>query len=540
MTWFRVGGGSGVPESLKSRMNSVLNKKYRTFELDYPPNEWPDDVDLLGLLEEKTTSGLIANILDGADRVPTTNVIATIAPNLDGVSSVDVTRIGKNLFDKDNPNEVDGYFTTTGFNTGNANAKTIYLPIIGGITYTVSKNAGQRFQIATAEVIPSNGATFTDRQYDNTATHLTITASANDKYLWAWVFLDGTDSGTLAEMLNSVQIEVGSEATTYQRYSAPTVFSADLGRTIHGGTADIVTGEGQETHAKMTFTGADSENWQFSASGSSYRVFAQLTNAKTDTNTFESNLIDPAPSASGYPSIGQGWINNNGRIVIGVDSSITSVADWKEYLNNNNMEIAYELADEYKTDFTFTGQRIETMLGVNNFWNDADGDTSVTYRSSGTMTPNQPTLITKTITANGSYQAADDQADGYSEVVVNVTAAVDPIMSANAFVTKSGVSGTDTSTVARSFTMSSAGKLIFAPGTYGFTNTGSNDGYFEIQKNGVSVVKQYCNTSTNTPITVPEISVEENDVVDLVVGFDNAHSNCNFQFYSAMVVVSEV
>ena len=37
------------------------------------------------------------------------------------------------------------------------------------------------------------------------------------------------------------------------------------------------------------------------------------------------------------------------------------------------------------------------------------------------MTPITPTLITKTITENGNYQAADDQADGYSEVVVNVS-----------------------------------------------------------------------------------------------------------------------
>lgn len=32
----------------------------------------------------------------------------------------------------------------------------------------------------------------------------------------------------------------------------------------------------------------------------------------------------------------------------------------------------------------------------------------------------QPTLITKQITANGTYTAADDNADGYSGVVVNV------------------------------------------------------------------------------------------------------------------------
>lgn len=442
MTWFRVGGGSGVPASLKSRMNAVLNKKFGT-AVDYPPNEWPDDVDLLGLLEEKTVSGAIANILDGADQVPTKNVIVTIAPTQTGVSLVNATRIGKNLFNYEDVEAFNANVTITR-NDGD---------------YTIQNNNGYgvgAFRGISLHLKPSSyslslgeAITIPIRIYKNDAwfnnginagdTSCTFAVTEEADYT-----LSCTVPANSSLTIKKCQFEVGSTPTTYQRYTAPTVFSADLGRTIYGGTADIVTGEG---------------------------------------------------------------------------------------------------VDENGNDFTFPGQQIETMLGVNNFWNDAGGDTSVTYRSSGTMTPVTPTLITKTITANGTYQAADDQADGYSEVVVNVpqpTPAVDPIMSLNVFVSKSGVSGTNTSTVARSFAMSAAGTLVFASGSYGFTNTGSNDGYFEIQKNGVSIVKQYCNTSTNTPISIPEISVEENDVVDLVVGFDNAHSNCNFQFYSAMVVLSEV
>lgn len=36
----------------------------------------------------------------------------------------------------------------------------------------------------------------------------------------------------------------------------------------------------------------------------------------------------------------------------------------------------------------------------------------------------QPTLITKQITANGTYAAEDDNADGYSEVTVNVKSGI--------------------------------------------------------------------------------------------------------------------
>lgn len=543
MTWFRVGGGSGIPASLKSRMNAVLNKKFGS-SIDYPANEWPDNVDLLGLLEEKTASGSIVTFTDGADDVPLKSCEVSLPASLDGYSSVDVVSAGKNLFDKDNPNEVDGYFTTTGFSTGNANAKTIYIPILGGATYTVSKTAGQRFQIATAEVMPSNGAVFTGRQADNTSTSLSITASANDKYLWAWIFLDGTDTGTLSEMLASVMIEVGSTATTYEPYVTPTTHTASLGRTIYGGTADVVKGEGAETCTRIKISDL---NWTYYTGGTNPIFYAiNIPNMKIyERGDIPSIVIDGYTTRTAHSRsyLSANMANmecsaiENAQTITFRNDTYTSVSDMIEDIGNEY--IVYELATP--TDFTFSPVEINSLLGSNTLWSE-QGDTSVVYRSSGTVTPIVPTLISKTITANGTYTAEDDGADGYDEVVVNVSTSVsaDPIMSLNAFVTKSGVSGTDASTVARSFTMSAAGKLVFASGTYGFTNTGSNEGYFEIQKNGVSVVKQYCNTSTNTPITIPNISVEENDVVDLVVGFDNSHSNCNYQFYSAMVVLLEV
>lgn len=39
----------------------------------------------------------------------------------------------------------------------------------------------------------------------------------------------------------------------------------------------------------------------------------------------------------------------------------------------------------------------------------------------GSATPSTPTLITKSITANGTYNASSDNADGYSSVTVNVS-----------------------------------------------------------------------------------------------------------------------
>lgn len=444
MTWFRVGGGgSGIPASLKSGMNDVLNKKFGT-SIDYPANGWPDDVNLLGLLEEKKVSGSVVSFDDGANDVPLKSCVVSLASSLDGYSEVNVVRSGKNLLNVNAITDITHPNNASVVNNGN-----------GSITVTTTTQQNVKTAQKLKDICPNVkvGETY----------YLKATSTGNQKIIYlhqsgiSWSF--GTAKVITSQMLESdvslyasgtnstatisdLSLTYGSTATEYEPFIAQTIYTADLGRTIYGGEIDLITGEG------------------------------------TDEND------DP---------------------------------------------------------FTFNPVPINSLVGSNVMF--GDGDLTVVYRSGGTLTPYVPTLISKSITANGTYRAIDDQATGYSEVVVNVprpTVSADPIMSANAFVTKSGVSGTDVSTVARSFTMSAAGTLVFASGSYGFTNTGSNDGYFEIQKNGVSVVKQYCNTSTNTPITIPNISVEENDVVDLVVGFDNAHSSCNFQFYSAMVVLSEV
>lgn len=59
-----------------------------------------------------------------------------------------------------------------------------------------------------------------------------------------------------------------------------------------------------------------------------------------------------------------------------------------------------------------------TQADVNSskYFYGADG-----VKRQGSATPSTPTLITKSITANGTYNAEDDNADGYSSVTVSVS-----------------------------------------------------------------------------------------------------------------------
>ena len=119
MAFFRC-GGSGIPASLKSGMNSVLNKKFGT-STTYDPAGWPADVNLLGPLPVKSASGAIASFADGADGVPVKSCTVSFLPSGGGgTPSAPVAIVGHSgitLTNKDNmstPTHTDTYTDTFG------------------------------------------------------------------------------------------------------------------------------------------------------------------------------------------------------------------------------------------------------------------------------------------------------------------------------------------------------------------------------------------------------------------------------------------
>lgn len=63
------------------------------------------------------------------------------------------------------------------------------------------------------------------------------------------------------------------------------------------------------------------------------------------------------------------------------------------------------------------------------------------------------------------------------------------------------------------------------------TNTGGNEGYFELSVNGVQEYRQMLPTSTWTNIiNMPDIQLHDNDILELRVGFINTHNGCNFYY----------
>lgn len=412
----------------------VIRKKDGSSAL-IDPADFAGRINLMGMLEEKTVSGSVVTFSDGADDVPLKSCEVTIAPTLDGVSSVDVVQTKKNFVDDNLSNLEQGtiegdHGTNSASNTRVRNANYTPFPydeIYPNYKLTIPN--GWKFAIRfykfdnTYVTLPSWAVGF--------VTNLPSDLVGQGVTKARFVFAKTDNSAITPEDVKNVgfQIEVGSTATAYTPYVQPTTHTASLGRVIYGGTPDVVNGTGTETAGKAVLD--PTETWLYSSSWSKTNTNVFYTQATHDEISFATWSDNSILLCNTLPVGTRNEINSADTNMIGVSGNVghpcitvridkttcPDLASFIQYITNNQIPFVYKKATP--EDFTFTPVPIITRLGDNTLW--GDGDLSVTYRSSGTQTLIPPTLISKTITANGTYSAEDDGADGYDEVTVNVS-----------------------------------------------------------------------------------------------------------------------
>ena len=359
MAYFRCGGG-GMPAGLQSGMDAVLNKKFGT-STTYPPADWPDTVNLMGPLPERTASGSIAHIEDGASEVPLKNWLVTLPASLSGYSSIVGTKSGKNLLQN-----LKYQASANRVNIGQSDDGFSISLRAGTYTLSVTSNTEVRAYYR-GELDGSN--TLIWSAY-STSGNGTFTLS-EDKDVRIWV--TGQTSITASDVL-TMQLEVGSSASAYTAYEAPTQYTASLGRTIYGGTADIVNGTGHSTRIKKTVRWGDLGNVTQLADVTRKEIVLSaseepkytMSSASTDLLN-DKNLPYDMTYSGNFEHI---YIANSARIWVYLPNGTDA---------NTEISVTYTLADALQTDFTFTGQEVPTRLGYNAFWSD-EGDTEVTYR----------------------------------------------------------------------------------------------------------------------------------------------------------------
>ena len=183
---------------------------------------------------EYSSNTIIENIFSPQLELGTTATAYT--PYVD-LTAVKVKKQGKNLFDKDNAHIVNGYLAGDTI-TAHDNCRIIYIPCLPDTTYTVSKIKSSRFAVAFAEETPTIGPTIHDIIRSDKSTSITATSGANGNYIVVWLFHGNYDTTiTVDEILSSLQIQLGTTATEYEPYIAPTEYIPTAGGTIEGVTS---------------------------------------------------------------------------------------------------------------------------------------------------------------------------------------------------------------------------------------------------------------------------------------------------------------
>lgn len=342
-------------------VGAMLNKKFST-NRGFKPVEWESAISKLTPLAEGTVSGAICNIVNGADDVPMKSVVAHIAPNLIGVNAVNMVQTGKNLIKPDK-------YQTAGNNLAlGQNDGTSFGTFLKAGTYTISyETTGETCYIYRRE---ENDASNTNMG-KKLSTSFTIESDGNFRF---WLYGDGAVSANIS----NVQIEVGNTASTYKQYTAPTTYTANLGRTVYGADADLVSGQGKEQYGKIVFDGTEgtggTPSWTMISvtQGTMFRITVSDKATTSATNTLCSYYTPVAQAQRA-----DGTVSGAGTNVDIIDDRFSSVDAFKAWLAENPVTLVYELATG--TSFTFDGQEIPSLLGVNNLWSE-QGDSSITYR----------------------------------------------------------------------------------------------------------------------------------------------------------------
>ena len=283
---------------------------------------------------------------------------------INGVSSVDTTVCGKNLFN--GTNVINAYFSSNGTITASGATRLVYARCKSNTAYTVSKTAGARFGVAYSSELPEVGLQCSGYTADNTASSITITTDADANYICAYVYHSSYDSGTAQEMLDSVQIEESNTATPYEAYTGQTATTA-LSTTCYGGYLNLETGVLTRTHG---YVDLGSLNWSYA--NSRFNVsFAQAKLPPNTSTAFDGlcEIYNVSPSLS---LADKGICITSGGLLRVYDSDYTDATTFKTAVSGKYL--AYELATP--TTEQLTPHQIEQLLGQNNVFC-SSGDVAV-------------------------------------------------------------------------------------------------------------------------------------------------------------------
>lgn len=214
-----------------------------------------------------------------------------------------------------------------------------------------------------------------------------------------------------------VQLELGSTATDYEPYQRND-YTTDLGRTVYGGTLDVVSGLLTVDRVKQVINGSTTVGLLRSGTTSSLIQAIPSAYLKQHEDAvmpiIVSDCLPTKTSASIWASedVAVSSATNGQRIWMRLPN-ITTEADARTYLTSSPLTVVYELATPQT--YQLTPQQISLLLGTNNVWSDGEITLNVADSiESGYFLKEMPLTVTVMGAGQGgNTTVAIERAEGY-------------------------------------------------------------------------------------------------------------------------------
>lgn len=348
--------------------------------IDFGETEQPviiDSEDMNAYAAESAIKKVIADIeaVQAGSGDPSPSNIREIS----GFTGVNITRTGKNLFNKDTITRdkilawASGYYSNE---TGSYVSD--FIPVKEGQRYVFNNvpisqclayDKDKRYILVYKSgewVTPQSGSTFRE----------TITIPEGVSYIRITRRATNMSGATIDDDIATMQIELGETPTAYEAYNASTyaISWQDQAGTVYGGEIDVTTGKIVLNKGHITYDGT--ENWTMRSDGS-ISTPIPIGLLSSDTSGITNMAVYDSGSTVAFGKFRYGATNF--IVNLGTFADITEA---KTYLTSHNLQFVYPLATPQ--EYQLTPTEINNLLGLNQIFADT-GDVTVTYKSRGVL-----------------------------------------------------------------------------------------------------------------------------------------------------------
>ena len=206
-----------------------------------------------------------------------------------------------------------------------------------------------------------------------------------DTTFYPMLRLSSVSDSTYAPYSNICPISGSTEVNTYVNTTHTTTgadtYTTPLGRTVYGGTLDVVSGVLTVTHKKLTLDGTQTLTDRISSQNRVWIILNDmLAGSALDDNLSKCDKLPKVTVPNSYPyaGMGIGSQGNSAIYITGVSyiSGVTDLASLNTWLTNNPVTLTYPLATPQT--YQVTPQQIMMLQGTNYVWTDT-GDVSIQY-----------------------------------------------------------------------------------------------------------------------------------------------------------------